>query len=72
MNIRQKMLLGAVALTLINGIAVRFTMGAFTLQIDSFALLVGCGAGLLLGVLGTLPPAFKVLTKSVAISLKSV
>lgn len=63
---------GVVALSLLNGVAVRFTMGAFTLNIDSVALLVGCGVGLLLGVLGALPPAFKALRMPVADSLKAV
>lgn len=66
------LLSGIVALTVVHGSAVRFTMGAFTLEIDGVAILLGCGVGLLLGVLGTLPPAFKALRESVAISLKSV
>ncbi|WP_417729749.1 ABC transporter permease [Rosistilla oblonga] len=66
------LLSGVIALTMLNGLAVRFTMGAFTLRIDSVAILVGCGVGLLLGVLGALPPALKALRESVAISLKAV
>ncbi|WP_404306918.1 ABC transporter permease [Neorhodopirellula lusitana] len=66
------LLSGVIALTLLNGVAVRFTMGAFALRIDSVAILVGCGVGLLLGVLGALPPALKALRGSVAISLKAV
>ncbi|WP_153556303.1 ABC transporter permease [Roseimaritima sediminicola] len=66
------LLAGAIALTTLNGVAVRFTMGAFTLRIDSVAILVGCGVGILLGVLGAMPPALKALRQSVAISLKAV
>jgi ABC-type antimicrobial peptide transport system permease subunit len=66
------LLSGVIALTLLNGMAVRFTMGAFTLRIDAVAILVGCGVGLLLGVLGALPPAIKALRAEVAISLKAV
>ena len=66
------LLAGAVALTMLNGMAVRFTMGAFTLRIDSVAILIGCGVGLLLGVLGALPPAIKALKAEVATSLKSI
>ena len=66
------LLAGAIAVAALNGIAVRFTMGAFTLRIDSVAILVGCGVGLLLGVLGALPPAFRALRQSVALSLKAV
>ncbi len=63
---------GVVALTFLNGMAVRFTMGAFTLRIDGIAILIGCGVGLLLGVVGALPPALKALRAEVAASLKAV
>lgn len=66
------LLSGVIALTLFNGMAIRFTMGAFTLRIDSVAILIGCGVGLLLGVLGALPPALKALRSEVATSLKAV
>ena len=66
------LLSGFIAVTMLNGMAVRFTMGAFTLRIDSICILVGFSAGLLLGVLGTLPPAFKALRESVAKSLKAI
>lgn len=59
------------ATTLLNGIAVRFTMGAFALRIDSLAILIGAGVGILLGVLGALPPALKALRAQVAVSLKA-
>lgn len=63
---------GLVALAALNGVAVRFTMGAFALRIDGITLLLGCGTGLLLGVLGSLPPAFKALRHPVAQGLKAV
>ncbi|TWT75228.1 ABC transporter permease [Allorhodopirellula solitaria] len=66
------LLSGVIALTMLNGMAVRFTMGAFALRIDSVAILIGCGVGLLLGVLGALPPALKALRAEVATSLKAV
>tara|TARA_R110002049_G_scaffold50370_1_gene142920 strand:+ start:177 stop:1331 length:1155 start_codon:yes stop_codon:yes gene_type:complete len=66
------LLSGVLALTMLNGMAIRFTMGAFALRIDSVAILIGCGVGLLLGVLGALPPALKALREPVAISLKAV
>lgn len=66
------LLAGGIALTVLNNLAVRFTMGAFTLQIDSVCLLIGCGGGLLLGVLGALPPAIKALRLPVAQSLKAI
>ncbi len=61
-----------IALIFLNGVAVRFTMGAFALRIDGVCLLVGCGVGLLLGVLGALPPALKALRLPVAESLKAI
>lgn len=65
-------LAGLVALFWINGQAVRFTMGAFTLEVDRVALLVGSGVGLMLGIVGAIPPAIKALRLSVAESLKAV
>jgi ABC-type lipoprotein release transport system permease subunit len=62
----------AVALVFINGMAVRFTMGAFALRIDSVALLVGCGTGLLLGVVGALPPAIRAMRLPVNEGLKAI
>ncbi|MDA1214637.1 MAG: ABC transporter permease [Planctomycetota bacterium] len=66
------LLAGVVALIFLNGLAVRFTMGAFTLRIDGVSLIIGCGVGLLLGVVGALPPAIKALRASVAVSLKAI
>lgn len=66
------LLAGAVALLLLNGVAVRITMGAFALRIDGVAVLIGCGVGLALGVVGALPPAIKVLRLPVAESLKAI
>ncbi len=62
---------GIIALTLLNGMSVRFTMGAFALRIDGAAILIGCGVVLLLGVVGALPPALKALRTEVAASLKA-
>jgi ABC-type antimicrobial peptide transport system permease subunit len=66
------MLAGLVALLWLNGMAVRVTMGAFALRVDSVALLVGCGTGLLLGIVGAIPPAIKALRLPVAENLKAV
>lgn len=61
-----------IAVFLINGVAVRFTMGAFSLQIDSISLLIGCGVGVMLGLLGAIPPALRALRLPVVDGLKSV
>jgi hypothetical protein len=47
-------------------------MGAFALRVDSVAILVGCGTGLLLGVLGAIPPAWKAMQHSVVDGLRAV
>jgi len=66
------LLSAGLAMMLIDGAAVRFTMGAFALRIDGTALLIGCGAGLLLGVIGALPPAIRAMRMSICESLKSL
>ena len=60
------------ALGVVNGVAVRFTMGAFQLRIDSVAVVVGCGTGLLLGVIGAIPPAIRSMRLPVAEGLKAI
>jgi ABC-type lipoprotein release transport system permease subunit len=60
------------AILSLQGIAVRFTMGAFDLQVDREALLIGCGAGLILGIIGAIPPAFRAFRLSIADALKAV
>ena len=66
------LLASALALVLLHGVAIRFTMGAFLLRIDSVALLWGCGLGLGLGVLGALPPTLWMMRLPVAEGLKAV
>ncbi len=65
-------LASAAALLLVNGTAVRFTMGAFALRVDSLAILVGCGVGVLLGLLGAIPPGLKAMNCSIVDGLKAV
>jgi len=60
------------AVGLLNGFAVRFTMGAFTLKTDSRTVVIGLVIGLLIGVLGSLPPALRALRLSVVDGLKAV
>lgn len=61
-----------IAVIFINGAAIRFTMGAFQLRIDSISVLIGCGVGLLLGLLGAIPPAIRALRMPVVDGLKSI
>ena len=60
------------AVGLLNGFAVRFTMGAFTLKTDSQTVVIGLVIGLLIGVLGSLPPALRALRLPVVDGLKAV
>ena len=61
-----------IALVFINGVAVRFTMGAFLLHIDNAAVLIGCSVGLLLGFFGAIPPAIRALRMPIVDGLKTV
>lgn len=60
------------AFMLVNGTAVRFTMGAFALKVDSVAVLIGCATGLVLGVVGALPPAIKAMRASIVDGIKAI
>ena len=60
------------AIVFVNGAAVRFTMGAFTLRIDNVAILMGCSAALVLGLLGTIPPALRAFGMSIVDGLRTV
>ncbi|MFT3879690.1 MAG: ABC transporter permease [Gemmatales bacterium] len=62
----------ALALFLLQGVAVRFTMGAFSLQLDRTAILIGCSVGLGLGLLGAIPPAWRAFRLSIVDALKAV
>jgi len=61
-----------VAIVFINGLSVRFTMGAFALQVDNVSVLIGCGVGLLMGSVGSIPPAIRALGMPVASALRSI
>lgn len=63
-------LAAALAIGLLHESTVRFTMGAFAMQIDATAVLSGCVVGLGVGVLGALPPAWKILRVPVVLGLK--
>ncbi len=59
-------------LTLIDGAAVRFTMGAFMLSVDSVGIAVACGVAVLLGFVGALPPALKAMRLPVVEGIKAI
>jgi putative ABC transport system permease protein len=61
-----------IAIALVNGVSVRFTMGAFDLRVDQVTVLIGCGVGLALGVIGAILPAIRVLRLPVVEGLRAV
>ena len=56
---------------LLDGVGVRFSTGAMTLVMDGPVLALGLVAGLLLGILGAGPPAWRCLHLPIAEALKS-
>ncbi len=61
-----------VGVVFLDGLAVRFSMGAFGLAIDENVIALGLLSGLLLGVVGALPPAIRCLRPTIPVALKAV
>lgn len=55
---------------LLDGLAVRVTMGAFGLSVDAPVIALSLGGALVLGIAGALPPAWSTLRMPVAEALK--
>lgn len=62
----------AVGLLFLDNLSVRFSMGVFGLAIDSAVIALALSIGLVLGIIGALPPAWRCLRLSIPIALKSV
>ena len=60
------------AVLLLDGLSVRFSMGAFGLIVDGVALGVGLLVGLVLGLVGALPPAWRCLRLTIPVALKAI
>lgn len=60
------------AILLLDGVAVRFASGIFGLVVDEVTLAIGLCVGLALGVLGVIPPAWSVLRRPIAETLKAI
>jgi ABC-type lipoprotein release transport system permease subunit len=58
-------------LAFLNGLAVRFTMGAFPLRVDSVSIAVALITGVVIGVLGAIPPAVRAMRMPVVEALKA-
>jgi putative ABC transport system permease protein len=61
----------AAGLVLLDGVAVRFSMGAFELILDAPVVLAGMVGGLLVGLIGAVPPAIRCLRLPIPEALKS-
>ena len=66
------LLASGVALLMLQGVAVRFTMGAFTLQLDRPVVLLGGLLGIALGIIGALPPILRAFRLEIQEALKAV
>ncbi|MCC9608372.1 ABC transporter permease [Blastopirellula sp. JC732] len=62
----------AVTLAFVQGTALRFTMGAVSLQLDESTVFLGCGIGMLIGLAGAIPPAIRALRMPVVSALRAV
>ncbi len=60
----------AAGFVLLDGLAVRITMGAFGLAVDTHVILAALAAAFALGVVGALPPAWQCLRMPIAEALK--
>lgn len=58
-------------LLLLDGLAIRFSMGAFAITVDATVMLVGLAGGLLVGLVGAVPPAVRCLRLPVTEALKA-
>ncbi len=61
----------SVSLLLFNGLAVRFSMGAFALLIDAPVLLSGLAASAGLAVIGVIPPLWRCVRMPIYEALRS-
>ncbi len=62
----------AIAIAMVNGVSVRFTMGAFDLRVDQMTVLIGCCVGISLGFFGAIPPAVRALRMPIVDGLRAV
>lgn len=60
-----------VGLLLLDGVAVRFSMGAFALTLDAPVVLTGIAGGMAVGLVGAIPPAIRCLRLPITEALRS-
>lgn len=66
------LLAAAVAFFCLDGLSVRFSMGVIGLTLSSSVVGLGLSIGLILGIIGALPPAWRCLRLAIPVALKSV
>lgn len=59
------------AIILLDGRSIPFSLGTFTLELTPVIILTGLAAGVALGTLGTLPPALRCLKPALPVALRS-
>ena len=55
-----------------DGYAIRFSMGAFALRVDSVVMLTGLACGAAVGLVGAIPPSIRCLRLPIPSALKSI
>ena len=65
------LLAAVVGTLLLDGLAVRFSIGAFGLVVDGLVMMWALVTALVLGIVGALPPALRCLQMPVAVALKA-
>lgn len=65
------LLASVAALFLLEGLTIPFSIGAFTLEISPGVAASGIATGVLLGLIGTLPPAIRCLKPALPVALRS-
>ncbi|NLT71073.1 MAG: ABC transporter permease [Verrucomicrobiaceae bacterium] len=65
------LLASILAVAILEGVRVPFSMGTFQLTLSAPVLALGLGAALLLGTLGALPPAWRCLVAPIPVALRS-
>lgn len=76
--IQEGMLLGMVGAVLgfifcrqfVHGVSVKFTMGAFGLELDAWTVACGCLSGVMVGACGAYAPTIQALRKDITLGLK--
>jgi putative ABC transport system permease protein len=61
----------AIGLLTLDGLAVKFSMGAFAITLDAPVMFLGLAGGLLVGFVGAVPPAIRCLRLPITEALKS-